>query len=61
MLRRRKVAARSVADQIAVLVEALEQLPRLGSHERASLLRRRCSPLEIPPCKEQTCLGFSRS
>ena len=53
MLRRRKVAAYSAAGQIAVLVEALEQLRRLGSHERASLLRRRCSNLEIPVCKEQ--------
>jgi hypothetical protein len=37
MLYRRTVAAHSVADQIAVLVEALEQLPQspLGSHGRA--------------------------
>jgi hypothetical protein len=47
--------AHSAAEQIAVLAEALEQLPQspLGSHERAGLLRRRCSNLEIPLCKEQ--------
>jgi hypothetical protein len=63
MLRRGNVARHNAASQIAVHVEALKQLPQspLGSHERASLLRRRCSTLKIPARKEQTCLVFSRS
>jgi hypothetical protein len=50
MLRRGNVARHNAAGQVAVLVEVLEQLPQspLGSHERAGLLRRRCSNLESP-------------